>query len=59
MWLRANKIVFTKSDGHRTILNTDTLESPWGLLLFDGINEPRQASIVDVENDYEEYFRKE
>jgi hypothetical protein len=40
------------------IVKTDTLQTLWGLYLFDGLNPPVEADMTTVDLSYTEYFKK-
>ena len=40
------------------IVKTDTLQTLWGLYLFDGLNTPVEADMTTVDLSYTEYFKK-
>jgi len=51
-------IVFVKSSGERTIFDISSPKFDWGLLLFNGTDKPMDASLTEVEEDYQKYFAK-
>jgi hypothetical protein len=51
-------IEFVKNDGEKSIMDCYSLESKWGVVLFDGKQSPLVTSPIDIEKDLKKYFIK-
>jgi hypothetical protein len=50
-------IKFILQDGTERWIKKDTLPDMWGIFLFDPLKEPYKADEMDMEAEYEKYFK--
>jgi hypothetical protein len=48
---------FVTSDKKAELVKLDTLNDLWGMYLFDPEKKPHYADIIDIEEDYKNYFK--
>ena len=48
---------FVKSDKKEQVVRLDTLNDLWGMYLFEPQKKPHYADIIEIENDYKNYFK--
>lgn len=52
------KVVFKKNSGEKKTINTlQATEMLWGIILFNGVHDPKIISAMDVETEIKNYFK--